>query len=135
MNEMYAMGILTHNFGVIGLMLVVLINMAMLLRAQEPRSYAKRMRIFMPIGAGMISVILFTGAVMMAAKHLSFTVENLIMIIYGTALIGLEIARYKSLKRLNIKAEGAFETYKLKAFKILQIELIGSLAISIWMWI
>ncbi|MGD9719141.1 MAG: hypothetical protein AB7U24_07875 [Sulfurimonadaceae bacterium] len=135
MNEMYAMGILTHNLGVIGLLGVICTNFFMLYFASDIRKYAKKMRVFMPIGAGLIATILFTGAVMMAAKHLSFTVENIVMIIYGTALIALEARRYARLKHLDLSQENPFGMYKKLAFPILAIEFFGSLLISLWMWL
>lgn len=135
MNEMYSMGILTHNMGVIGLLVVISINIIMLYLAKDIRVYAKKMRIFMPIGAGLIATILFTGTVMMAAKHLSFTLENIIMIIYGTALIVFEVKRYAKLKHINLNMANPLEVYKKQAFTILAIEFFGSLLISLWMWI
>lgn len=134
MNEMYSMGILTHNMGVIGLLGVISINIIMLFVAKDIRIYAKKMRIFMPIGAGLIASILFTGAVMMAAKHLSFSAENIIMIVYGTALIGLEVRRYVKLKHINLETQNPLAVYKELAFTLLAIEFVGSLLISLWMW-
>lgn len=134
MNEMYAMGIVTHNLGVMGMLAVILINFLMLLGAQDIRRYAKRMRIFMPIGAGLIATILFTGAVMMAAKHLSFSFENIVMIVFGILLIILEAKRYKKLKYINMNEPNPLERYKAIAYRILSIEFFGSLLITVWMF-
>lgn len=133
MNEMYDMSIVTHNLSVMGILAVILVNLVMLLGAQEVRSYAKRMRIFMPMSATMIAVILFTGVVMMAAKHLDFSIENIIMILFGVALIFMELIRYKKLKHLDISKEDALTTYKTLGLKILYIEFFVTLAISAWM--
>lgn len=135
MNEMYDMSIVTHNAGVIGMLAVVFINISMLFLAKDLRVYAKKMRVFMPIGAGFIATILFTGAVMMAAKHLDFTIENIIMIVFGTLMIMLEAKRYAKLKHLNLDQENPLEAYRYTAFRILQIEAVMLLAISIWMWL
>lgn len=133
MNEMYNMSIVTHNLVVIGMLGVILVNILMLLPAQDVRVYAKKMRVFMPIGATFITSILFTGAVMMAAKHLQFTIENIVMIVFGTFLIFLEVRRYSNLKHL--RSPNLFGEYKKKALVFLLIELVGSLGISVWMWI
>ncbi|MDY0121980.1 MAG: hypothetical protein RBR54_08540 [Sulfurimonas sp.] len=135
MNEMYAMGIVTHNIGVMGMLAVILINFLMLVGAQDIRRYAKRMRIFMPIGAGLIATILFTGAVMMAAKHLHFTFENSVMTVFGVLLIILEAKRYKKLKYINMNEPNPLERYKAIAYKILSIEFFGSLLITVWMFV
>ena len=135
MNKMYDMSIVTHNLSVMGILAVILVNIVMLLGAQDIRKYAKRMRIFMPMSATMIAVILFTGVVMMAAKHLEFTIENIIMIVFGTLLIFLELIRYKKLKHIDISADDALKTYKSLALKILNSEFFITLAISAWMLI
>ncbi|MFZ5374362.1 MAG: hypothetical protein ACOZBX_02320 [Campylobacterota bacterium] len=124
METMYAAGLNIHYFGVIVLMGVVLFNIVMLALSQQVVRYAKRMRIVMPISASLIALILFTGAVMMAAKQLAFNASNVAMIVVAVVMIVLEAKRYKTLKRrTDITREGAFEGYKAKAFRFLGIEM------------
>jgi len=133
MNEMYAMSIGIHDAAVIGLGLLIAVNALMVASARRIRSYAKRMRMVMPLFGGTIAVVLFTGAVMMAAKRLSFSVENILMIVIGIIMIILEARRYKALKRTDPDQEEALMRYRATALKLLGIEaaLIG--AISAWM--
>lgn len=81
-----------------------------------------------------IGVALFTGIVMMAAKHLNFTIENIVMIFIGVVLIVLEAKRAKMLRFLNAKKERALEAYKPFGLKILYIEFLLITLISLWMW-
>jgi len=134
MNEMYDMSIVTHNYGVIGILLAVFINLVMLYTAKEIKKYKREMRIFTPISSLGITVILFTGVVMMAAKHLDFSVANIVMIVVATLIILLEVKRAKTLKYLDSRVEGALEGFKPFATKLLVIELFLTLSISIWMW-
>ena len=133
MNEMYSMGIGIHDAGVSLLVAMIVFNMALLLRADDIRVYARRMRILMPLSASAIAVIIFTGAVTMAAKRLDFSLENIIMIIFSVVLIVLEAKRYKSLKRSNPDAPNAFDAYKARAMKLMGIALGGTVLISVWM--
>ena len=133
MNEMYSMSIDIHDFGVLAFLAIVIINMVLLQRATDIIKYAIRMQIYMPISTTAIAIIIFTGMVMMAAKHLSFTIENIVMIIFSVALIFLESKRYFSLKHINRRAENAFGLYKAKAMKIMAIELVVTSLISVWM--
>ena len=113
---------------------VVLFNIVMLALSQQIVRYAKRMRIVMPISASMIALILFTGSVMMAAKHLAFSFPNVAMIVLGIVMIILEAKRYKTLKRrTDITQEGAFGMYKTKAYRFLGIEMALLLGMTIWM--
>lgn len=134
MEAMYATGLNIHYFGVIVLMGVVVFNIVMLALSQQVVRYAKRMRIVMPISASLIALILFTGAVMMAAKHLAFTASNIVMIAIAVIMIVLEAKRYKTLKRrTDISQEGSFAQYKAKAFRFLGIEMALLASMSVWM--
>ena len=135
MNEMYNMSIETHYYSVIGILLVIFINIWMLNSAKDINKYKYQMRIFTPMGSTMIGAIIFTGVIMMAAKHLDFSIENILMIVFALAIILLEVKRAKSLKYLNPKTDNALEDFKILAVKILLAEIILTMAISIWMWI
>ncbi|MBV5321524.1 MAG: hypothetical protein JZU62_07550 [Sulfuricurvum sp.] len=134
MEAMYKTGLNIHYFGVIVLMGVVVFNIVMLSLSHHVVRYSKRMRVVMPISGSFIALILFTGAVMMAAKHLHFTFSNIAMIVIAIVMIILEAKRYKTLKRrTDITQEGAFAEYKKKAFRFLGIEMTLLLAITLWM--
>jgi len=135
MNEMYDMSIVTHNYGVIGILLAVFTNLVMLYNAKEIRKYKREMRIFTPISSLGIGIIIFTGVVMMAAKHLEFSVENIIMIVFAVAFILLEVKRAKTLKYLDPTVENVLEIFRPFALKILVAEIVLTLSISAWMWI
>ncbi|MFZ3053455.1 MAG: hypothetical protein WA099_08610 [Sulfuricurvum sp.] len=136
MEAMYTMGLEIHTVGVIVLMGVVMFNIMMLALSNQVIRYAKRMRIVMPISSSLIALILLTGMIMMAAKHLHFTLANDAMIVVGIVMIVLEAKRYKTLKRrTDITQEGAFALYKRKAFRYLGIEMVLLISVTLWMMI
>ena len=135
MNEMYDMSIVTHNYGVMLVLGVIMVNLYMLLSTKDIKKYRRRHTLFMPIGMTMVGMILFTGIVMMAAKHLDFSIENIVMILFVTALIVLENKRSSTLRNSDLRVESSFENYKKYAMKVLILELILILSISVWMWI
>jgi hypothetical protein len=135
MNEMYSMGLSIHSIGAVGLLAVVFINILALMNASELAKYRRLMSIvLMPLSSMAIGVAVFTGMVMMAAKHLDFTIENIAMIIISIVLIVLEAKRAKMLRYLNSKKERALEAYKPFGLKILYIEFVLITLISLWMW-
>ena len=134
MEAMYTLGLEIHTVGVMVLMGVVMFNIMMLLLNKNSIRYAKRMRMVMPISASFIALILLTGAIMMAAKHLHFTIANDLMIVAGIVFIVLEAKRYATLKRrTDITKEGAFEAYKHKALTYLGIEMGLVLGLTLFM--
>jgi hypothetical protein len=72
---------------------------------------------------------------MMASKHLDFSVENIVMIIFAIALIILENKRSKKLQYLDKKQENDLTHYKEYAYNLFKIEILIVLSISVWMWI
>ena len=136
MEAMYKAGLNIHYFGVVVLMGVVVFNIVLLSLSHHIVRYAKRMRIVMPISSSMIALIIFTGAVMMAAKHLHFTLANNAMIVISVVMIILEAKRYKTLKRkTDITQEGAFALYKKIAFRYLGIEMTMLIVMTTWMMV
>ena len=71
---------------------------------------------------------------MMAAKHLDFTIENIVMIVVSVILIVLEVKRAKYLKYMNPNKERSLEAYKNYGIKLLYIEIVWILVIFLWMW-
>lgn len=134
MEALYSAGLEIHFVGVVVLMAVVMFNIMMLALSHQIVRYAKRFRIVMPISSSLIIITIFTGIVMMAAKHLNFSLANSAMIVLGILFIVLEVKRYKILKyETDTKQEDAFAQYKQKALRILAIELASLVAMSIWM--
>ena len=134
MNEMYDMSIVTHNYGVMSVLGVILINIFMLFSIKSLTKYTRAMSLFTPIVGTAIGMVVFTGVVMMAAKHLDFTVQNIAMIIFAVILIYFEVKRSKGLQNLNKKDDNAFKEYRFYALKIFLIEIFVILSISFWMW-
>ncbi len=87
-----------------------------------------------PITFTVLGVAVFTGIIMMAAKHLDFSFANVIMILITIIYITLEVKRVKSLKYLSDTKEHAFNAYKPMARTILQVEFILILLLSLGMW-
>jgi len=135
MNEMYDMSIVTHYYGVLGILVVIFINSLMLKKAQNITDYKRQMSLYTPVGSIAIGFVIFTGVVMMAAKHLDFTVENILMILFSIAIIYLEVKRAKGLKYIDTREENALEKFKVYGAGLLMMELVLTLSISIWMLI
>jgi len=135
MNEMYSTGLSLHSIGGVAVLAVVFLNLFMLISAKDLKKYRRIMSVFLiPLTQTILGSVIFSGVVMMAAKHLDFTVENVVMIVVSALFIAIEVKRIKSLKYLNAKKERALELYKPFARRLLQIEFIMTLLISLWMW-
>jgi len=135
MNEMYNMGLSLHSVGAVIILAGIFLNLFILISYKDLKKYKRLMSIFLtPLSATALGYGIFTGVIMMAAKQLDFTLENIAMILISTVFIVLEVKRLKALKYLDPSKERAFEAYKPIARTILQVEFLMVLLISIWMW-
>jgi len=136
MNEMYSMGLSLHSIGAVAILAVIVVNLFILISSQDLKKYRRINSVFLiPITFTTLGLILFTGVIMMAAKHLDFTFANIAMILLSVIYIVLEVKRLKSLKYLDATKERALEAYKPLARTIFQIEFLLIVLISIWMWL
>lgn len=133
MNEMYNMSIVTHNFSVLVVLAVVGINFYKIYRADDVHAYRKFNMLFNPVGATILGSVIFTGIIMMAAKHLDFTFANIVMIVFSIVLIVLEAKRSRALRFIMNNDIDSFLIYKKYSQKILLSEFIISLVIYIGM--
>ena len=136
MNEMYNMGLSIHSIGTVFLLGIMLLNFVVLKKSTSLIKYKRVNSIFLlPLTTTVLGVAFFTGIIMMAAKHLDFTLANIAMIIISLVLIYLEVKRSKSLKYINASKERALEAYSGYAVKIIFIEVLLISVISTWMWL
>lgn len=133
MDEMYNMSIVTHNFSVLLVLVVISINFYKIYKADETQAYRKFNMLFNPVGVTILGSVIFTGVIMMAAKHLDFTVANIIMIVFAVVLVFLEAKRSKALRFIMNDDKEKFLRYKKYSQKILLSEFIISLVIYIGM--
>jgi ABC-type Fe3+-siderophore transport system permease subunit len=129
------MGLALHSWSAVAVLGMIFINLYVLISSKELAKYKRVNALYLtPLFITVFGSLIFTGIVMMAAKHLHFTIENVVMIIIGIAMIVLEAKRLKSLKYLSTKKEHALEVYKPFARTLLQIEFVLVLLMSLWMW-
>lgn len=133
---MYNMGLSIHSVGTAILLGIILLNFVMLQKFTELQKYKRLNSIFLlPLTATILGVAIFTGIIMMAAKHLDFTLANIVMVLISFVLIFLEVKRNKALRYINASKARAMEAYQGFGVKILVMEFVITLLISVWMWI
>ncbi|MDQ7043276.1 MAG: hypothetical protein Q9M40_01355 [Sulfurimonas sp.] len=135
MNEMYTLGLSIHSIVAIATLAVIFMNLFLLISNNDLKKYKRLHSIVLwPITFSVLGTAVFTGVIMMAAKHLDFSFANVIMILITIIYIALEVKRVKSLKYLSDTKDHAFNAYKPMARTILQVEFIMILLLSMGMW-
>ena len=92
--------------------------------------FVKNIKIAMVFHLILLGFVVLTGTVMMAAKHLSFSPANLLMIVSVVIVIALEIKRNKALvKVIKFKMMNE-DSYKRLGLRYQSIELFLLLGVS-----
>lgn len=133
MNEMYSMSIVAHNYSVMMLFLTIFINFWLISLDGSIAKHKRILSLYNPIAYIAIGATIFTGIVMMAAKHLDFSIKNSVMIVVAAIFIYLELKRLDILKKLNSKNESGFLSYKNLSKKIFIAQFLLVLLMAIWM--
>ncbi len=124
-----------HIWPVAALTLLVGVNLAVVLMQRDDRALEKYLRIQAIAWITLMSMIVFTGASIMAYLHLDFTVKIWLMIAAAVALSFLELRRHLALKRAKAgsdcfaAARRLFTRYYL--FEMLWLLMVGGLAPAI----
>lgn len=119
MDYMYGYALLAHFYSVFGMLAVIVINMFIIQKVNDISKLRRIMLIWTPMGSVMLGSVIFSGVIMMAAKHLDFTWQNILMIIASIVIIILEAKRAK---RLRYTKKEEFLKYKNYANMLLAIQ-------------
>ena len=121
-----------HVWPVYALILLVVANITVIVLQKDDGKLKKYLRIQATAWTTLMSMIVFTGAAMMAYLHLDFTVKIVLMIAAAAALSFLELRRHLVLKDARPHREcfaavrGRVLRYYI--FQLLWLLMIGGLA-------
>lgn len=140
MDAMYTLGLSIHSVTTVCYLLMIILNIVVLYKFEDDHRYKRVNAIFLaPFTFMILSFVLFTGVIMMAAKHLDFTIQNSAMVLLSVVIVYFEIKRAKALRFVQADdddiEEMIFEEYKAVFLRTLFIEFFGVLFIALWMWL
>ena len=124
MDEMYLMAMDIHFFSVLMLILFVSILTLLTKLPLDFKIFSKFFRPVLPLYFSFLAAVTLTGAIMMAAKHLSFSLINIIMIVTFFSIVHLEVMRHNHFKNKLRASDEEQVFYKKKAFMLHGIELV-----------
>ncbi len=130
MNEMYEMSQSIHIYSVVGLIVVLMFMIALHKVKGDFEKFVKNIKILMIFHLSLLGFVVLTGTIMMAAKHLSMTPANLLMIVSVFIVLTLEIKRNKSLSKVIKFKLMKEDVYKRLGFKYQSAELFLLLGVS-----
>lgn len=130
MNEMYEMSQSIHIYSVIGLIAILLLMIALHKVKGDFEKFVKNIKVLMIFHLSLLGFVVLTGTVMMAAKHLSMTPANLLMIVSVFIILTLEIKRNKALSKVIKFQLMEEDVYKRLGFRYQVMELFLLLGVS-----
>jgi len=88
-----------HIWPVVALVILIVLNIVVILVQKDDFKLKKYLRIQATAWTTLMSMIVFTGATLMAFYHLNFTIKIIAMIVAVVAMSSLEIRRHLLIKR------------------------------------
>jgi len=120
--ELVETSVTWHIYAIVILVLIMINNLATVLRTQDYITLVKRLKIQTPIYHSMNAVVAYTGGVVAAFSHdLSITV--LLMLATTIFIMILEIKRYKKMRVIKLAEIDKQNEFRLFAKKIYMMEI------------
>ena len=123
-----------HIWPVVALALLIALNIVVIIVQKDDFKLKKYLRIQATAWTTLMSMIIFTGATIMAFYHLNFTINIIAMIVASVAMSSLEFRRHLILKRSRSYSECFIDARKkVLRFYLLQeawMLMIGGFALG-----
>ncbi|BBG64908.1 hypothetical protein NNO_0206 [Hydrogenimonas sp.] len=126
---MEKMALEIHIASVIVLALIIAADIAAIFIQKDDWKLKKYLRIQATAWSTVLSMVIFTGMIMMTVMKTGFTVKVIVMIAASLALITLEVRRHLDLKRAKIDSE-CFEKFRKRALRYYIFELVWLLMVG-----
>jgi len=130
MNEMYEMSQSIHIFSVIVMLMSGILLLGLHKSSLVQEVFVKRVAVASLLHVNLLGAVALTGMIMMAAKHLSFTFANVVMIAGLIVFIVLEVKRNKLIKMVTKFKRVELAVYKPIGFNYVLIEVVLLLVIG-----
>jgi len=118
-----------HIWPVVALSLLMVLNIVMILIQKDDFKLKKYLRIQATVWTTLMSMIVFTGIVLMAFYRLDFTIRIVAMVVATIAMSSLEIRRHLLIKRLYDNSK-CFTDVRKKALRYYIFQSLWVLMIS-----
>jgi len=119
-----------HSILIKAMLGVLLVGMIIPFLTTECSKTIKRMRIYMFVSHGLITMIAFTGLIALVFAKMDLSLEIIVMIIAFLVMIMVEVLKYKKILKVG-NGEGCSKTSRKSAilFTLINIAIIAGLVV------
>lgn len=120
--ELVSTAVTWHVYAIVILVLIMINNLANVLKVQDYFTLVKRLKLMTPIYHSMNAVVAYTGGITAAySRDLSITV--LLMLATTIFIMVLEIKRYKKMRVIKVAEVEKQQEFRVFAKKIYMMEI------------
>jgi len=101
--------LMTHSILVKAMLGFLVIGLFIPMMKKEPLEFKKASFIYTMIFQAIVTMIAFAGMVAFVVGNMGFSVSIIIMIVLFVIMMGLEIVKYKRIKKGNLNDEATFK--------------------------
>jgi hypothetical protein len=99
--------------------------------SQECAKTIKRMRIYMFVSHGLLTMIAFSGMVAFVFADMSFSLSIGVMIVAFFAMIGIEVVKYKKILKSRLEPESCAKKSRMTAvmYTVINIAILAGMVV------
>lgn len=125
--------LMTHSILVKAFLAFLVIGLFLPTMAKAPLKFKKASFIFTMIFQALMTMIVFVGIISLVSGDMDFTPSTIIMVIVFAVMMGLEITKYKRIKKGDLEDESTFKTLRSSFMKTTIINILILVAMVVLM--
>lgn len=124
--------VLYHSILIKIMLGVILVGMVMPFIGKMCPATVKRMRIYMFVSHGLLTMIAFTGLVALVFAKISLTISIIVMIVAFFVLIGVEVIKYRKMLNTRNNKESCAKDMRVLAIQYGLIEIVVLMSLVVY---
>ncbi len=131
MHGEFAEMVLAHSILIKVMLAVFVVGLMIPFLSSDCSKTVKRMRIYMFVAHGTLSMIAFSGVIAFVFADLAFTLPIITMIVMFFAMIMIEVVKYKKILK-NQKSENCVRSGRMTAVMFTLVNIAMLAAMVVW---
>ena len=127
--------LLTHSILIYAFIGFIILGFFIPMVRKEPLAFKKSSFLYTMVFQALISMIVFSGIVALVVGNFDFGMTIIIMIAVFAVMMGIEISKYKRIKKADLTDEATFNMIRSGFTKASVLNLIVLVGITVFMMV
>jgi len=125
--------LMTHSVLVKAMLGFLVIGLFIPMMKKEPLGFRKASFIYTMVFQALMTMIAFAGVIALVMGNLDFGLSIILMLVVFAIMMGLEIVKYKRIKKANLNDEATFKALRTRFVKTGIVNIVILVALVVLM--